>query len=100
MKTADKTNNANNWLKQNGINPLLLNNLDIELLQAQKIAHNLLKHHTKHLNQHQTMILNDFLNKMAFGKQRQSITRSQCFSVMNIGTKINRRIFKKYRRLN
>ncbi len=100
MKSTDKTTNTNYWLKQNGLKPELLTALDTELLQAQKIAHNLLKHHAKLLEQNQAATLNNFLRAMTFGSQRKKITKRQCYTVMNIGTEVNRKVFKQHRLLN
>jgi len=100
MKSTDKTTNTNYWLKQNGLKPELLTALDIELLQAQKIAHNLLKHHAQLLGQNQAATLNNFLRAMTFGSQRKKITKRQCYTVMNIGTEVNRKVFKQHRLLN
>lgn len=100
MKKTDKTTNTNYWLKQNGIKPELLAALDMELLQAQKIAHNILKHHSKLLGQNQAATLNTFLNAMTFGNKRKKITKQQCYRVMNIGAEVNRKVFKQHRQLN
>ncbi len=100
MKSTDKSSNTNYWLKQNGINPELITALDIELLQAQKIAHNLLKHHAKLLGQNQAATLNNFLRAMTFTNQRKKITKRQCYKVMNIGTEVNRKVFKQHKELN
>ena len=100
MKNADKTTNTNYWLKQNGLKPELLTALDIELLQAQKIAHNLLKYHASLLGHNQAETLNNFLNAMSFGSKRKKITKRTCYRVMNIGTEVNRKVFKQHRQLN
>ncbi len=100
MKSTDKTTNTNYWLKQNGLKPELLTAVDVELLQAQKIAHNLLKHHARLLGMNQAATLNNFLNAMTFGNKRRRITKQQCYKVMNIGTEVNRKVFKQHRLLN
>ena len=67
---------------------------NIELVQATRIATNLLKHDAKLLEQNQVHTLQTFL-QAAQSKDRNKITQGQCFKIMNIGTKINRKLFKK-----
>ena len=88
------------WLKDNGLNANTVYSLPSYLVQAQKIAHNLLKHHARLLGQNQAATLNNFLNTMTFGNKRRKITKQQCYKVMNIGTEVNRKVFKQHRQLN
>ena len=89
--------NADRWLKSNGITPEKLLTIDIELLQAQRIAHTVLKHHATLLGQNEAASLNNFLHKMANGGTRKKLTKKDCYRVMNIGTAVNRKLFKQYR---
>ena len=95
MKTERPTDN---WLKQNGIAPKSLLQLDMHLLQAQRIAHNLLKHQACYLGRNEIDVLNTFLKAMAFANTRKRLTPTHCHKVMNIGTAANRALFKKHRR--
>ena len=99
MQNTDKSPITDRWLKANGINPQQLLAVDIELLQAQKIAHNLLKHHSRLLRQNQTTALNDFLTAMSFSSKRKRITKRTCYRIINIGTETNRKVFQQHRRL-
>ena len=63
-------------------------------LHATRIATNILKHDAKLLEQNQVHTLQTFL-QAAQGKDRNKITQGQCFKIMNIGTQINRKLFKK-----
>ena len=89
--------NADRWLMSNGIAPEKLLTIDIELLQAQRIAHTVLKHHATLLGQNEAASLNNFLHKMANGGTRKKLTEKDCYRVMNIGTAVNRKLFKQYR---
>jgi len=93
-----KDSHTDYWLKTNGLKP---ENFSVEpkwLVQAEMIATNLLKHHGKLLEQNQAHTLNNFLRQTKSAKRRD-ITERTCYTVMNIGTKINRKIFKANRQL-
>ena len=92
MKSTDKQ--TDNWIKQNGMDAKSFNATDIELLQAQKIAHRLLKDYSKLLGQNEAGTLNNFNHAMNNGRMRSKITQQQCYTVMNIGKAVNRKIFK------
>jgi hypothetical protein len=91
---------TDNWLRQNGIDPSKLNEFGVQLLQAQMIATNLLKHHAKLLGQNEAASLNNFLMAVRNSKQRRRLTLKSCYKVMNIGTDVNRKLFKINRQLN
>lgn len=99
MNNYQAEKQTDNWLRQNGIDPNKLNELDIELLQAQMIATNLLKHHAKLLGQNEAASLNNFLQAIRNGKKRRKLTLKTCYKVMNIGTAVNRKLFKSHRQL-
>jgi predicted metal-dependent phosphoesterase TrpH len=90
---------TDNWLRQNGIDPSKLNEFGVQLLQAQMIATNLLKHHAKLLGQNEAASLNNFLMAIRNSKQRRKLTLKSCYKVMNIGTGIKRKISKTKRQL-
>jgi hypothetical protein len=86
------------WLTENGLSAEHFEDTDLHLLQAQRIAHNLLKHYPKLLDYNQTASLNNFLRAMS-GSQRKKLKLAHAQKVMNIGTTINRKLFKQYREL-
>jgi hypothetical protein len=98
MRTAEQTNT---WLRNNGIKPKQFNDWDIDthLLKAQKIAHNLLKHHDQLLGQNEAATLNSFLVAMSSSRTRRKLTKTSYYKVMNIGSAVNRKLFKQYRTL-
>lgn len=95
----NKERNSNYWLKANGISPKMLMAERLDLLQAQKIAHNLLKHHVKLLGQNEAASLNNFLLAMHDGKKRKKLTKGACYKIMNIGNAVNRKLFTANRKI-
>jgi hypothetical protein len=87
------------WLYENGITKQQFSDLDIGLLQAQKVATNLLQHHARLLGQNQAHTLNNYLHAMRNGVKRKKLTQTQAFKILNIGTEVNRKLFKQYRQL-
>ena len=88
---------ANEWLKQNGISLKQFNTTPSQLLKAQQTAFNLLKHHTHLLSASQIKTLQVYCNQMNNKAKRQYITKSFAYKVLNIGSKINRQLFKQYK---
>ena len=91
------TKRADAWLKTQGITPETFTQMDAELLQAQRIAHNCLKHHALLLTAAEADTLNRFLNSMASKKARKRIRQARIHQVMNIGNRINRQLFRQLR---
>ena len=100
MNNYEATKQTNKWLRQNGIAPDTMNELEVQLLQAQKIAYNLLKDCGKLLGPNEAATLNNFLQASRNAKQRKKLTVSACYKVMNIGAAVNRKQFKSLRQLN
>ena len=69
-QTRKNENQTSTWLKQNGISPEHFAETKIYLLQAQKVATNLLKNHAKLLEQNQAHTLNNYLQAMTNEKKR------------------------------
>lgn len=82
------------WLKQNGLNVEYFADIQLHLIQAQKIATNILKNHAIHLGQNEAHTLNNFLLAMNSKKKRAKLTTAQAYKVMNIGNAVNRKMFK------
>lgn len=98
MKTYSKADAlANDWLKENGISLKQFNTTPTPLLKAQQTAFNLLKHHMQLLNAAQINTLQVYCNQMHNKAKRQHITKSFAYKVLNIGSKINRQLFKQYK---
>jgi hypothetical protein len=100
MNNYEATKQSNKWLRQNGIAPETMNELEVQLLQAQKIAYNLLKDCGKLLGPNEATTLNNFLQASRNSTQRKKLTVNACYKVMNIGAAVNRKLFKSHRQLN
>ena len=87
------------WLRDNGLNKSHFNTADIKLIQAQQIAHTLLTQHKNLLTQDQINLLHNFQRKTASKKQFIKLKTNHAYPILNIGTKINRKLYKKYRQL-
>lgn len=98
MKNTKAETALRSWLTENGLSSEALENTDLHLLQAQRIAHNTLKHHAALLEQNQAAVLNNFLRSMGSG-ERKRLKLADAQKVMNIGAAINRRLFKQHRQL-
>lgn len=100
MKRDQKDDIATSkWLKANGIAEKGFEALDLEVVQAQKIAHNLLKNNSHLVDKKQVAELNDFLKVAANKKKRQKITKNACNKVMKIGKQANRKAFSSMRKI-
>lgn len=97
MKNTDKQ--TDKWITDNGLDTKTFNATDIEILQARKIAHRLLKEHAKLLGQNEAAALNNFIRAVASSKNLGKVTLGQCYKVMNIGTAVNRKLFKAHRKI-
>lgn len=85
------------WLSDNGINHKSFVKDPLHLVQAQQIAHNILKHHGQLLAQNEAHTLTQFLIQARGKQSKQRITVRQAQTVMNIGASVNRKLFKKVR---
>jgi hypothetical protein len=90
---------ANNWLKENGITNRLFNEVQVFQLQAYKTATNILKHNVKLLRNTEYEQLTCYCKAMLNSKQRNSLTKRNTYEILNIGTRINRQLFKQYRKI-
>jgi len=85
---------ANEWLAENGLCSSLLLKTELLIQQAQIVAHNLIKHHTKLLTEDQITLLKKYLKASSHYNTRIRIQNKHAYKVMNIGTAINRKLFK------
>lgn len=82
------------WLTANGITLRQLMEYPISYLQAQKTAHHLLKYHQALLTADEITLLTTFNFQMRHRNLMKKITIKQIYSILNLGTKINRQLFK------
>jgi len=89
---------ANNWLKENGITNKLFNETQVFQLQAYKTATNILRHNVELLKTNEYEQLTSYCKRMLNSRQRNSITTRNTYQILNIGTRINRQLFRQYRK--
>ena len=97
MATWQREPNTTQWLKQHGISEKHFADTAIHLLQAQRIAYNAVKHHAALLTNEQRTALEGYLCAMRSERTREKLTPTQAHRVMNIGSKLNRQIFRRKR---
>ena len=90
---------ANNWLKENGITNRLFNEVQVFQLQAYMTATNILKHNVELLKNGEYELLTSYCKAILNSRQRNSITKHNTYQILNIGTRINRQLFRQYRKI-
>ena len=90
---------ANNWLKENGITNRLFNKVQVFQLQAYKTAKNILKHNVELLKNGEYEQLISYCKAILNSRQRNSITKRNTYEILNISTRINRQLFRQYRKI-
>jgi hypothetical protein len=86
------------WLKENGWDEKSFTVIELPFLQAQQVAYCLMKYNAALLNEEQTDLLTNYLNAIKHKAKRKKITKKTIYRVLNIGTKINRQLFKTNRK--
>jgi hypothetical protein len=79
-----ETQQADQWLKSNGVNVAHIYVGTEELFQATKLATITLRDYGRLLEQNQAHTLNNFLKATRSAKTRSKITQGQCYKVLNI----------------
>ena len=82
------------WLRENGIVPQRLQELAIEVLQAQKIAKTLLTKYGSLMTPEQVQMVQTFYRSSRSKLKHIKPTKRACVEVMNIGAAVNRKKFK------
>ena len=90
---------ANNWLNDNGITQTLFNKVQVFQLQTYKTAKNILKHNVELLKNGEYELLTSYCKAILNSRQRNSITKHNTYQILNIGTRINRQLFRQYRKI-
>jgi hypothetical protein len=98
-RTALDDRKTRGWLKSEGLDADTFTDTALPLIQAQRIAHNCLKHYGRFLGPNEAAVLNTFLKALTNQPQQRRITQAQVYKVMNIGSQVNRKAFKHYRQL-
>ena len=92
-RTTDK------WIRSTGLNTATFNKLNPKLLQAQQTAHTLLKQHLNLLTNEQIKIIRNFNRRVRNTQLCTKLKPEAAYQVLNIGTKINRQLFRAYKQL-
>ena len=87
------------WLKDIGLDVPYFNQTHIKLLQAKTLATTLLEQNANLLSSTQTAKLEKFLKQMKHKNTREKLKPTHAYPILNIGTKINRQLFKQYKKL-
>lgn len=98
-KSVEDTYKTDLWLVRCGLDPESINCTDIRLLKAQEHTYSLLMHHRDLLSSAQVLTLEDFQRRMRNRHIRCTLKPSAANAVLNISSKINRRLFKQYKQL-
>jgi hypothetical protein len=88
------------WLKANGWDEKTFTVIELPFLQAQQVAYCLMKYHAALLNEEQTGLLNNYLGDIKHKAKRHKITKKTVYRVLNLGSKINRQLFKAHKAIN
>lgn len=86
------------WLKQNGMDENSFTVIELPFLQAQQVAFALVKYHAALLNKEQSDLLTNYLKDINSKTKRKTVTKTNVYKVLNLGTRINRQLFKVYKR--
>jgi hypothetical protein len=87
------------WLKRHGLDPQNFAVIALEQARATLVATELLKQRSGLVDASQKRVLEHFALQTQSKAGRAQITKNQCYDVLNIGKKANRRLFKKHRQL-
>ena len=89
---------ANTWLVDNGLDEKSFMVIELPFLQAQQVAFALMKYHAELLDEEQTEYVSSYLEEIKHKAKRKKLTATKAYRVLNIGTKINRQLFKANRK--
>ena len=87
------------WMREMGLDYKTFNTAKLNALRAKTMAHTLLTQHLELLNESQIQTLKAFQQTTATKKDIQLVSDAFCQAVMNIHTKINRKLFKQHRKI-
>ena len=86
------------WLKQNGMDEKSFTVIELPFIQAQQVAFALMKYHADLLDDDQTEFVCSYLEDIKNQAKRKKLTATKAYRVLNIGTKINRQLFKAHKK--
>lgn len=86
------------WLNDNGLDEKSFMVIELPFIQAQQVAFALMKHHADLLDEEQIDFVRSYLDGINKKANRKKLTKKVAYRVLNIGTKINRQLFKANRK--
>jgi hypothetical protein len=93
------TKQSNLWVSEQGLDPESFQCTDVRLLRAQQQAQIILAQHSELITRSQRDTLECFVKKMSNRKARIRLHPRSAMVVMNISSKINRKLFNQHRQL-
>jgi hypothetical protein len=93
------TYTTDKWVHEMGMDVRTFQSTPLKLLQAQKQAHAITTHHGNLLTEDQRHTLEHFQKLMNNKKTRKHLKPDAANSVLNISSKVNRKLFKQHRQL-
>ena len=100
MNEFKSQNELKRWLKNYSIDNRAFDNCSTELLRAQITARGNLDNYAHFLTQEQALILKAYCFDFANPFSRKFITANQIHQVLNIGSKVRRKIYKQNKSFN
>ena len=87
------------WLRDIGLDDKTFDTAKLNIVRAQAMANTLLTQHRALLSNKDIHSLTAFTEAFNNKRERKRITDAFCYCVMNIHTRINRKLFKQQRKL-
>ena len=85
---------TDNFLREQGLNPNTFAVMDIKIVQAKRVASELLKSYSKHLSKEQIQAINKFNRKVANKKKCGQLKPAMAYPILNLAAKIKRQVHK------
>lgn len=97
MQTRWEDRQTSSWLKDNGLSDQCLQTLDTDALRALQVCYHALTNPTLALTGTQRRRLKHYRRTLLNRQTRHTITQAKTYAVLNIGTQLNRQLFRQYR---
>lgn len=91
---------AADWLRDVGLDYKTFSTAKLNAIRAQTMAHTLLTQHRTLLTNSQISTLTAFQQATATKRDLLRVSDAFCQAVMNIHTRVNRKLFQQHRKLN
>ncbi len=85
---------TDNFLKEQGLNPNTFAVMDIKVVEAKRVASELLKSYSKYLTKEQIQAINKFNRKVVNKKKCGQLKPAMAYPILNLAAKIKRQAHK------